>query len=94
MFDLLTVFQKILARHKEEFQMQIEREEISLADMLKQIKESIYAAKELNLTEIFGAFRSRQEIVLAFIAVLELVRTESIKLMQNATFGEVILRKI
>ncbi len=93
-FDLLTVFQKILGRHKEEFQMKIEREEMSLAEMLKQIKDRIYKAKELNLMEIFGAMRSRQELVLAFIAVLELVRTESIKLIQNKTFGDVILRKI
>jgi segregation and condensation protein A len=93
-FDLLTVFQKILSRHKEEFQMKIEREEMSLAEMLKQIKDRIYKAKELNLTEIFGALQSRQELVLAFIAVLELVRTESIKLMQDKTFGDVILQKI
>jgi segregation and condensation protein A len=93
-FDLLSVFQKILGRHKEEFQMKIEREEMSLAEMLKQIKDRIYEAKELNLTEIFGAFHSRQEFVLAFIAVLELVRTESIKLMQDKTFGDVILMKI
>jgi segregation and condensation protein A len=93
-FDLLTVFQKILSRHKEEFQLKIEREEMSLAEMLKQIKDRIYKAKELNLTEIFSAMHSRQELVLAFIAVLELVRTETIKLVQNKTFGDVILRKV
>lgn len=93
-FDLLAVFQKILSRHKVEFQMKIEREEMSLAEMLKQVKQRIYKEKELNLTEIFGSFGTRQEIVLAFIAVLELVRTESIKLVQNKTFGDVILRKI
>ena len=93
-FDLLTVFQKIVGRRKEEFQMQIEREEMSLAEMLKQIKDRIYNAKELNLTEIFGATHSRQELVLAFIAVLELVRTEIIRLAQDKTFGDVILRKV
>jgi segregation and condensation protein A len=93
-FDLLTVFQKILDRHKAEFQMKIEREEMSLAEMLRQIKDRIYKAKELNLTEIFEVLHSRQELVLAFIAVLELVRTESIKLVQNKTFGDVILRKV
>jgi segregation and condensation protein A len=93
-FDLLSVFQKILGRHKEEFQMKIEREELSLAEMLKQIKDRIYKAKELNLMEIFGALHSRQELVLAFIAILELVRTDSIKLVQDKTFGDVILRKV
>ncbi len=73
--------------------MKIEREEMSLAEMLKQIKDRIYKAKELSLLEIFGALHSRQEIVLAFIAVLELVRTESINLVQNKTLGDVSLQR-
>ena len=48
-FDLLTVFQKILARHKEEIKLEIEREEMSLAEMLKHIKAKIFRAKEVNL---------------------------------------------
>ncbi len=93
-FDLLTVFQKILSRHKEEIQMEIEREEMSLADMLKHIRTKIFQAKEINLLEFFGSLRTRQELVLAFIAVLELVRTDDIKLLQRKTFGDIILKKI
>ena len=93
-FDLLAVFQKILARHIEEIKLEIEREEMSLADMLKHIRAKIFQAKEINLLELFGAMRTRQELVLAFIAVLELVRTESISLLQRKTFGDVILKKI
>ena len=37
--DLLTVFQKIAARHIEEIKMEIHREEISLADMIKSLSE-------------------------------------------------------
>ena len=93
-FDLLTVFQKILARHKEEIKLEIEREEMSLADMLKQLRARIFKAKEINLIEIFQEMRTKQELVLAFIAVLELVRTEDIKLLQRKTFGDVILKKV
>ncbi len=74
--------------------MEIVREEMSLAEMLKQMRARIYAAKELNLLEFFREMRTRQELVLAFIAVLELVRTEGINLLQSKTFGEIILRKI
>ena len=93
-FDLLAVFQKIMSRHKEEVQMEIEREEMSLAEMLKRIKTRVLAVGEINLIEIFGEMKSRQELVLAFIAVLELVRTESVKLLQKNTFGDIILKKV
>ena len=93
-FDLLKVFQKILARHTEEIQMEIEREEISLADMIKSLRKRIFDGRELNLLRFFEEMHSRRELVTAFIAVLEIVRTESVKLMQEATFGDIILKKI
>ncbi len=93
-FDLLTVFQKILGRRKEEIQMEIEREEVSLTDMLKNLKRRIFQTNELNLLKFFEEMHTRRELVTAFIAVLEIVRTESVKLTQTATFGEIILKKV
>ena len=93
-FDLLGVFQKILAKHKEEIQLEIEREEMSLVDMIKNLKRRIFAAKEILLSKIFEEMRTKHELVLAFIAVLEIVRTESVKLVQDKIFGDIILRKI
>jgi len=93
-FDLLTVFQKILSRHVEEVQMEIHREEISLAEMLETLKKRIYEAKELNLLDFFASIQTRRELVTAFIAVLEIVRTETVKLTQSATFGEIILKQV
>ena len=93
-FDLLKVFQKIMERHKEEIQMEIHREEITLADMLKNLKRRIFEAKELSLLKFFAEMRTKRELVTAFIAVLEIVRTESVKLVQTATFGDIILKQI
>ena len=93
-FDLLTVFEKILARHKEEVKMEIEREEITLADMIRNLKKRIMDLGELNVVDFFAEMGTRREIVTAFVAVLEIVRTESVKLMQKRTFGDIILRKV
>ena len=92
-FDLLTVFQKIVARHVDEIKMEIHREEISLADMIKTLHRRIMDTGEVNLLEFFEEMHSRRELVTAFIAVLEIVRTEEVKLIQTVTFGDVILRK-
>jgi segregation and condensation protein A len=91
-FDLLTVFQKILARHKEDVKMEIHREEISLADMIRNLRTRIFAAGELNVAEFFETLDTRRELVTAFVAVLEIVRTEGVRLMQRKTFGDIILR--
>ncbi|MGD9564064.1 MAG: ScpA family protein [Pyrinomonadaceae bacterium] len=91
-FDILTVFQKILARRKEEIKMEIHREEISLADMIRDLKTRIFAAGELNVAEFFESLETRRELVTAFVAVLEIVRTESVRLIQRKTFADIFLK--
>jgi segregation and condensation protein A len=93
-FDLLTVFQKIVARHVEEVKMEIQREEISLADMIKDLRRRIFDAGEVSLIAFFEEMHTKRELVTAFIAALEIVRTETVKLIQKQTFGDVILRKV
>ncbi len=93
-FDLLTVFQKIVARHKDEVKMEIHREEVSLADMIRNLKRRIFEEAELSVLKFFEEMHNRRELVTAFIAVLEIVRTESVKLMQNKTFGDITLKRV
>lgn len=92
LFDLLKVFQEILSRHKEEVMLEIGREEISMTEMLERLRNMVMSAGELNLRVFFERARSRRELVLAFLSVLELVRTTEIKLLQRETFGEITAR--
>src|SRR5947209_9704579 len=91
-FDLLRVFQQILARKREEVLMEIEREEVSMAEMLERLRNMIFSAGELNMRDFFEHAATRRELVLAFLSVLELVRTTEIKLFQRQTFGDIIAR--
>jgi segregation and condensation protein A len=94
LFDLLTVFQKILGRHKEEVMMEIEREEISMAEMIDRLRNMVRSAGELNLVKFFERAQSRRELVVAFLSVLELVRLAEISLIQRETFGEITARTV
>ena len=92
LFDLLKVFQEILARHKEEVLLEIEREEISMTEMLERLRNMVMSAGELNLRVFFERAQSRRELVLAFLSVLELVRSTEIKLFQKETFGDIVAK--
>jgi segregation and condensation protein A len=92
LFDLLKVFQEILARHKEEVLMEIEREEISMSEMLERLRNMVMSAGEVNLRVFFEQARSRRELVVAFLSVLELVRTTDVTLFQEQTFGDIVVR--
>jgi segregation and condensation protein A len=92
LFDLLRVFQEILSRHKEEVLMEIEREEITMAEMIDRLRNMVRSAGELSLANFFERARSRRELVVAFLSVLELVRMAEISLVQRETFGEITAR--
>jgi segregation and condensation protein A len=94
LFDLLRVFQEILARHKEEVQLEIEREEVTMAEMIERLRNMVRSAGEVNLLRFFERAQSRRELVVAFLSVLELVRLSEISLRQLETFGEITARAV
>ncbi len=91
-FDLLKIFQEILLRRKDEVLMEIERDEVTMAEMLERLRNMIMSAGEVSLRQFFEQARSRRELVLAFLSVLEIVRTSEIQLIQSQTFGDIIAR--
>ncbi len=91
-FDLLNVFQEILARRREEVMLEIERDEMTMAEMLERLRRMIRSSGEMSLRAFFEQAQSRRELVLAFLSVLEIVRTDEVKLFQSQTFGDIIAR--
>src|SRR5258705_10421821 len=88
LFDLLKVFQEILARHKEEVLMESEREEISMSQMLERLRNMGMSAGEVNLRVFFEQARSGRQLVVAFFSRLELVRPTDVTLGQRQTSGD------
>ncbi len=72
--------------------MEIEREEISMTEMLERLRNMVMSSGELNLRVFFERARSRRELVVAFLSVLELVRTSEVMLIQSQTFGDIVAR--
>lgn len=93
-FDLLSVFEKVLARHKEEVKLEIHREEVSLAEMIRRLRNRLKADGELSVVTIFTEMETKREMVTAFVAILEIVRTEGVRLLQRKTFGDIILKEV
>ena len=74
--------------------MEIEREEVSMAEMIERLRNMVRSAGELNLMKFFERAGSRRELVTAFLSVLELVRMSEISLLQRETFGEIVARAV
>lgn len=90
--DLLRVFKEILDRAKAVQEMEIQREEMSMSEKLTQIRTLLAERKEINVREVFELARSKRELILTFLAFLELVKETQIILIQSQLFGEIIAR--
>lgn len=89
-FDLVKAFQRILdrAREKEGFR-EIYEERYTVNDKIQYILERIDAEGQILFTSLFNDVCSRPEIVVTFLALLELVRLKQLKTRQSDAFEEI-----
>ena len=89
LFDLLEVMKKVLeGLPAEEFQ-EISMEHLNIKDKILHIMERLWETESLAFTELYTASTSRREIVVTFLALLELLRLRMIRVYQGETFGTI-----
>ncbi len=92
-FDLLRVFREILQRLESAVEMEIQRDEINMAEKLAEIEAMLTEQEEINVRELFLRTRSKRELIVTFLAFLELVKAMKIRLIQRELFGEIYARR-
>ncbi len=92
-FDLINAFNGILKRlnHREDLR-EIFEENYTVSDKIDLIIKMMAGEVPLKFTELFTSVASRAEIVVTFLALLELIRLKQIKAVQEDAFGEITLR--
>lgn len=70
----------------------IQKEEINLEEKMSYVFELVQERKCLNFLELFEASRSKMELVVTFLAVLELMKGGSILAIQEHVFADIIIR--
>jgi segregation and condensation protein A len=93
-FDLISTFREILERAKKRPQIEIRREEITVAQMVEHIKQVLQAKSgPVSLEELIAGYLWRQALIALFLALLELVRVRAILLRQKKLFGPITVSK-
>jgi segregation and condensation protein A len=93
LFDLLRVFREVLKRAESQVEMEIARDEMTMAEKIAQIHALLDQREEINVRDLFELSLSKRELILTFLAFLELVKEWKIYLVQRELFGEIFARK-
>jgi len=93
--DLVKVFQQVLERRKEVARIDLQHEQFTVAQMMAQLRAQIVASEDntVNLAHFFEACPSRHAMIVAFLAVLEMVKMQAVALAQEKQFGEIVVKK-
>jgi len=92
--DLVKVFQQVLERRREAPKLELEHEAVTVAQMIEQLRARLMASGEaVSLAGFFEACPSRRAMIVALLAVLEMVKLQAVALVQEKMFGDILLRK-
>ena len=93
--DLVRVFQQVLERKKEVSRIELQHETFTVAQMIAQLRGQILASdtSSVNLITFFEACPSRHAMIVAFLAVLEMVKLQAVLLAQEKQFGDIVVKR-
>lgn len=94
-FDLINAFQKVLKRLQKEPEdlREIFAENFTVGEKIEVILRRISSGVALRFDELFAQSASRAEVVVTFLAMLELIRMKQLRVRQEQTCGEIWLEK-
>ena len=71
----------------------IEKDRFTVAEKIAQIKDSLLIKPKFKFNELFEEDYSKSEIINTFLALLELLKGQFVKVEQDATFGSIEIFK-
>ena len=92
--DLVKVFSQVLERRKEVPKFELHHDTVTIAQMMDRLRQQLIATDEaVSLIEFFESCETRNAMIVALLAVLEMVRMQAVILVQSDLFADIRLRK-
>ena len=92
--DLVKTFQQILERKKDVAKFSLRHESVTIAQMMDRLRHRLISSEEaVSLVEFFDTCETRNAMIVALLAVLEMVRMQAILLVQDQLFADIRVRK-
>lgn len=91
LFDLLEALQRVMARKPERQIYSVETEGYDIEDKMSLIARTVAELGELRFSDIMREARARMEIIVSFMALLELIKMAKVICVQDANFSDILI---
>jgi segregation and condensation protein A len=91
LFDLLEALNRVLARRPERVVYEVRTEVWDIEDKMSLIARAVAEDGRLLFSTLMGEARSRMEVVVSFMALLELIKMGQIIVEQDTNFADILI---
>jgi segregation and condensation protein A len=91
LFDLLAALRDVLEEKPEELVHEVNLEQLSVTDRINAILTELRGKESIAFLDLFSDGIKRSEVIVTFLALLELVKMHMVRFMQNTHYGTIWL---
>ncbi|MCK9571969.1 MAG: segregation/condensation protein A [Candidatus Omnitrophica bacterium] len=92
-FDLINAFSQALKDIPKEVFYEVIKDQFTVEQKVHDILHMLLVDSEIKLSELFTKAKSKIEIVVTFLAILELTKMKEIKAMQSSAFEDIFISR-
>lgn len=89
LFKLLDAFQSVLKRVKQTADHQIDVDRFSISDRINELSDILRERRRVEFEELFSRDQTRGDLIVTFLALLEMTRIRLIRLMQSGPLAPI-----
>ena len=95
LFDILTAFKNVLDKMPDEPTPHgVQFEDVTIDDQTKYLYSFFIKKTKVNFSTVIKTIKSRIVLIVTFIAILEMIRTQQIRIYQKDLFEDFIIEKV
>ena len=91
LFELIDAFRRVLATVPAESFHEVEAEGLSIADRINELLLLLQGVDAASFEELFIGDATKEQIIVTFLAILELCRLNMLRLTQARSFGTILV---
>jgi segregation and condensation protein A len=89
LFDLISAFKEMLERRKTLLSHEVADEGKSIDQRMDELMELIREGESVEFVEVFATQQTKGDMIVTFLALLELIRLKRVKVYQRGVFGAI-----
>jgi segregation and condensation protein A len=95
LFDLLSAVSQVMKRFAErESPRDIVEDRWTVSEKIEQLRTLVSSRSGLRFSDLFASTTSRSEVVVTFLALLELMRLKLVRAVQDQPFGQIEIHSV